>query len=350
MQPAGEGATGGGQQARWQDELVSVVLPVYNERAALRESVLELQAAMQRTGHPFEVLLVDDCSADGCLETVRDLDVRMIRHRRREGGGVARMTGLRFAKGEVIVQSDADATYPADELPAMLAELEHADMVIGARRHESAVDFHLLRVFMKWLLKRVAEFLTSQKIPDLNTGMRLYRKDLALHYAHLYPVGHSIMSTMTLAFLFDRHRVVFHPIDYRKRKGKSSFHPIRDTYNYFLTILRAVTLFDPLRIFVPLSFLCALAAVPFFVRDVYRLGLGPLTVTLAVGSLLLLCMGLLADSLTRINRKIQLMSFSQGGVDPLKLAPPIDFLERVPPGAASPPAAATPAAPAPAEA
>jgi glycosyltransferase involved in cell wall biosynthesis len=293
----------------WKDQLVSVVLPVYNERAALRESVLELINKMKTTGHPFEVILVDDCSSDGCLDTVRDLDVTVVRHLRREGGGVARMTGLYFAKGELVVQSDADSTYPVDELPAMLAELEHADMIIAARRKESAVDFHLLRVLMKSILQRIAEYLSAQRIPDLNSGMRLYRKTHAVHYAHLYPTGHSIMSTMTLAFLYDRRRVVFHPIDYRVRKGKSSFHPIRDTYNYLFTILRAVTLFEPLRFFVPLASASALLAVPFFLRDLYREGLGPTTAVLILGSLVFLAVGLLADSITRMNRKIQLVTF-----------------------------------------
>jgi len=217
---------------------VSVCIPVFNEQLALRGTVLEIQRAMDGLDHAYEILLVDDGSTDGCMDQVRDLDVRIIEHRRNLGGGVARVTAIRHARGQLVLQTDADGTYPCDEIPTMLARMKTADMVIGARRRESAPDWRLLRVATKWTLKTLASLLVGRRIPDLNSGMRVYRREVALRYADLYPSGHSIMTTMTLAFLGDGRVVDFVAIDYNLRKGQSSFHPIRDTYNCLAAIVR----------------------------------------------------------------------------------------------------------------
>ena len=191
---------------------VSVCIPVFNEKAAVRSTVTELIEVMSRLPYTFEIVVIDDGSTDGSLDEIRDLPVRALRHRRNLGGGVARLTGLRHARGRWVLQTDADGTYPVDRVPAMLERMKNgADMVIRARRTESATDWHWLRVLMKWSLRWLA---------------------------------------MTLALTTNQMQVDFEPIEYRPRTGRSSFRPIGDTYNYFLTIIRAMTYFDPLRIFI----------------------------------------------------------------------------------------------------
>ena len=287
------------------DVSLSVCVPVYNEKQALRGTILELQAVLDPLGIAYEIIIIDDCSTDGCLETVRDMAIRVVRNRRNLGGGIARLSGLRHARGQLILQTDADGTYPCDRVPEMLERLQSADMVIGARRHESATDWRWLRTLLKNLLKGTASFLSGQRIPDLNSGMRAYHRDSALRYAHLYPRGHSIMSTMTLGFISDGLKVDFVPIDYNVRKGKSSFRPIRDTYNYFLTIFRTICYFDPLRMLMPVVIALGVAAAAFTVRNLLLFAsFGSLPPLLWLVDLILLVLAFVADQFARISRQI----------------------------------------------
>jgi polyisoprenyl-phosphate glycosyltransferase len=287
---------------------VTVTFPVYNEKEALRQCVLDMQAAMDALPYTYEILLVDDGSTDGGLETVADLDVRIVRHKRNMGGAMGRLTGIRYGRGEIILQSDADGTYPVDAIGEMLEKLNHCDLVIGARKRESATDWRWLRIVMKWFMRKLAEFLSGAKIPDLNSGMRAYRKEPVMRFAHLYPKGHSIMSTMTLAFLTNGLVVEFHPIDYNVRIGKSSFHPIRDTFNYLKTTVRTVAFFQPLRVMIPIALVLAAGASFFSVRNLIEFGiLGRLPQLLWISSVLILGLGMLADQMARLSRQIIFM-------------------------------------------
>jgi glycosyltransferase involved in cell wall biosynthesis len=285
---------------------VSVCIPTYNEKGALRKTVVELIDALTPLPYSYEIIVIDDGSTDGSVKDICDLPVRIIRHRRNLGGGVARLTGLRYARGRWVVQTDADGTYPVDRVPAMLERLRSgADMVIGARRRESATDWQLLRVAMKWLLKSFASWLTGREIPDLNSGMRVYDRTVALHFAYLYPPGHSIMSTMTLAMMTNGMWVEFEEIDYHVRMGRSTFRPIRDTYNYFVTIVRAMTYFDPLRVFIPPALFFLVAGIVAMIRNfVVTASLGFLPPVLLLGSMLLMTVGIISDQFARLARGI----------------------------------------------
>lgn len=284
---------------------VSVCIPVYNEKEALRPSILELKAAMDALPYSYEIIVVDDGSDDGCIDDILDLDLRVLRHKKRFGGGVARVTAMRFARGRIILQSDADGTYPGDKIPEMLKTMEHADMVIGARRRESARDWRPARIIMKWIMKSLASVLVGRNIPDLNSGMRAYDRTLGLRYHYLYPKGHSIMSTMTLSFMTEGHRVEFVPIDYRQRLGKSSFHPMRDTYNYLVTTVRTVVNFDPLRVLMPVAAVLFGLALISTIRNlivVQSLGFVPLALWLS--SAFVLVLGILSDQIARLTRQV----------------------------------------------
>ena len=291
---------------------VSICVPFFNEVNALRDTILELKDAFDKLPYKYEILVIDDGSTDGSIQTIEDLDVRIIRHGRNLGGGVARLNGIRHAKAPIIFQTDADGTYPCEDIPRIMEAMKTADMVIAARRKESARDWHILRVFMKSLLKFLASVLAGHPIPDLNSGMRAYKKRLALRYAYLYPKGHSIMSTMTLAFISDDLKVSFVDIDYRVRVGKSSFRPIKDTYNYFLTIIRTIIYFDPLRLIIPASMFLFALATSFSVRDIYVFSrINSVTVILFLSALLVALLGTLSDQFSRLSKQIAELSSNQ---------------------------------------
>jgi glycosyltransferase involved in cell wall biosynthesis len=286
---------------------VSVVLPAYNEQRAIGGDLDVIRATMLESGYPFEIIVVDDGSTDGTLDelTARPW-VTVVRHGRNLGTGAARSTGIRHARGDIIVMSDADGTYPNYEIVALLREIEAgADMVVGARRAERGT-WPWLRRPAKWFIRRLAEYLTSARIPDLNSGFRACRKSIAERFTPILPTSHSWVSTITIAFLSEGYDVRFVPIDYFPRVGRSSFHPVRDSMNYLSLVVRAVTYFRPLKVFMPLAVALVFTVALKYVRDVavYRTLYMPggVTVLILLSALQLAALGLLADLIVRRSR------------------------------------------------
>lgn len=168
---------------------VTVVLPVHNEAGHVRQEVERIRNAMDESSYSYEILIVDDGSTDGSLVELDGLtDLRIIRFATNRGPGFARRTGTHMARGEVVVWTDVDMSYPNEEIPMLVKELEGHDQVVGARTTEQGTT-PMLRVPAKWLIRLFAQFLMGTKIPDLNSGMRAFRKSVAAQYLHLLPNG-----------------------------------------------------------------------------------------------------------------------------------------------------------------
>ena len=180
---------------------VSIVLPVHNEAGHLQAEIDRIAESMDASSYTWELIIVDDGSSDGSTEiAVADPRTRVIRAERNKGAGTARRIGTEAARGAVVVWSDADMSYPNHEIPQLVDALGDADHVVGARTSEEGT-LKLLRVPAKWAIRRLAQYLTQTKIPDLNTGFRAFRRDVALQYTHQLPPGFSCVTTITLAFL-----------------------------------------------------------------------------------------------------------------------------------------------------
>jgi glycosyltransferase involved in cell wall biosynthesis len=232
---------------------ISVVLPVHNEEACLEQEILRIKAGLDASKYSWELVLVDDASTDDSGKIADKFPwIRRITFPVNRGPGAARRVGSQAAKGDVVVWSDADMTYPNDQFAQLVDALGDADQVIGARRTEEGT-LRLLRAPVKWVIKKFASVLTKSEIHDLNTGYRAFRREAALPYLPLLPNGFSHVSTITLTMLMDGKRVIYMPIDYAQRTGRSKFHPIRDTYVYVMQILRMVTFFSPLTVFLPIG-------------------------------------------------------------------------------------------------
>jgi glycosyltransferase involved in cell wall biosynthesis len=288
---------------------VSVILPAYNEELALGDDLDDVRRAMETTRYRYEIMVVDDGSRDKTAAIARSRPwVRLVQHPFNRGNGAARTTGTRAARGRILVFTDADRTYPNGRIPELLAMIdEGADMVIGARNVEAGT-LRLLRTGAKTFIRKLAEFLTGTRIPDLNSGLRAQRRDLSLRYLPILPTSHSWVSTSTIAFLSNGYVVRFLPIDYFPRVGRSTFHPLRDTYNYLSLIIRAVMYFNPLKVFLPLSlFLLGLGTAKYLLYDIlYRFGLAwpppampAFTLALLFTGLQVAVIGLLADLIVR---------------------------------------------------
>jgi glycosyltransferase involved in cell wall biosynthesis len=237
---------------------VTVVLPAYNEQDHVMAEVERICAALDASELTYEVLAIDDASTDSTLAVLREAEqrfphVRVMAFRRNGGTGTARRIGTTSARGEIVVWTDADMTYPNERIPELVRALrddDTYDQVVGARRTEEGTH-KLLRVPAKWLIRKVAERLTNQKIPDLNSGLRAFRRSVSLPYLRLLPPGFSCVTTLTLAFLSNQHDIRYVDIDYAKRAGVSKFHFVRDAYRYILQVLRMVMYFDPLKVLMP---------------------------------------------------------------------------------------------------
>jgi glycosyltransferase involved in cell wall biosynthesis len=232
---------------------VSVVLPVYNEKGHLRTEVDRIRAALESSPYTWEIIVVDDGSDDGSeVELAAIPDIRLLRHSRNRGSGAARRLGTTEARGRVVVWTDADMTYPNEEIPSLVKELEGYDQVVGARRTEQGT-IKLFRVPAKWFIRKLASYLTETDIPDLNSGLRAFRRDVAMQYIHHLPAGFSCVTTLTMSFLGNGYSVKYVPIDYFPRAGRSKFHWWRDTKRYVLQVIRMVLSYSPLRVFLPLG-------------------------------------------------------------------------------------------------
>jgi glycosyltransferase involved in cell wall biosynthesis len=233
---------------------LSIIVPAYNEAAGIGPVLAGIRATMDETGLDYEVLVVDDGSQDGTVAVAEAAGFRVLRHPQNRGYGAALKTGIRHAAHELIAITDADGTYPNERIPALyaLAVVGEYDMVVGARTGEE-VHIPLLRRPAKWALNRLADYLARAHIPDLNSGLRLFRKDVAVDFMRYLPSSFSFTTTLTLALVTNEYRVCYEPVSYHKRVGKSKINPIKDTLNFTGLIVRTVMYFAPLRVLLPIS-------------------------------------------------------------------------------------------------
>lgn len=240
----------------------------------------------------YEILVVDDSSTDATPAVAEQKGVRVVRHVVNRGSGAARRTGIHESRGEIIVMLDADGTYHAPTISEMLDCFPAYDQVNGARTSEQG-SMKPLRWLAKWVIRMIAIYLSGQKIPDLNTGLKAFKKSVMLKYLWTLPDGFSCVTTMTLAFLTNGHPVKYVPTPYYKRIGKSKFHPITDTGTYLQTVLRMVTYFRPLRVYGPLCLLIAGGGVA---KSIYDFLLRPKH-SLEESDIILICTGLLIGAI-----------------------------------------------------
>ncbi|HSP37555.1 MAG TPA: glycosyltransferase family 2 protein [Frankiaceae bacterium] len=239
---------------------VTIVLPCYNEQDHVLLELERIAEAMDASGYTYELLCIDDKSTDNTLQVLRAAQkrfpqMRLMPFRRNGGSGTARRIGTQEARGRIVVWTDADMTYPNERIPEFVRYLDDnldVDQVVGARTSEEGTH-KWARVPAKWVIRRIASFLSGTRIPDLNSGLRAFRRDVSLPYLRLLPPGFSCVTTITMAFLSNQHPVDYVAIDYAKRAGVSKFHPFRDAYRYILQVLRMVMYFNPLKVLMPFA-------------------------------------------------------------------------------------------------
>ncbi len=235
------------------DSSFSLILPVYNEEAVIESTIEQLQAILDAARCQYEIIAVDDGSCDLTpILLTASKHITVLTHRRNRGYGAALKTGIKKARYPLIVITDADGTYPHEQIPYLVSLATDADMVVGARTGAN-VRYSSLRKIPKFFLVQFAQWITGTPIPDLNSGMRVFRKSIAERFLRILPDTFSFTTTITVAMLTNQYDVHYEPIDYHRRVGRSKIKPIRDTIRFIQLILRTGVYFAPLKVFLPLA-------------------------------------------------------------------------------------------------
>ncbi len=281
----------------------SIIIPAYNEAECIRDVLEKLTQHLRKHSIDAEVILVNDGSKDSTGEIAEKVEtVRVIHHPYNKGYGASLKTGVRHAKGEWCITYDADNQHTPELLDGVIAKCGDAiDMVVGARKGYKGP---WIRQPGKRLLGMIANYLVEKKIPDLNSGLRAFRRSLFLYYEHLFPDGFSLSTTSTVCFFKEKHTVVYTPIAIQERIGKSTVRP-RDMIKTLMLILRLIMLFSPLKIFLPASVVMGVATCALLAHGlIIERNISDSAIALLYLTTFLFFFGLLADQIAAVRREI----------------------------------------------
>jgi glycosyltransferase involved in cell wall biosynthesis len=281
---------------------VTIIIPAHNEEEGISDVITQLKAL---SGN-YEILVVDDGSTDNTHKLASDTGVKVIRHPYNKGNGAAIKTGARHAEGDILLFMDGDGQHNPEYIPNILHYIKEYDMVVGARTKESESFF--IRNLGNKVLILTASYLSEFKIPDLTSGFRVIKKEVFMNFIHLLPNTFSYPTTLTLSLLLEGFNVKFVPIkSFTRTKGsKSKVNPLKDGIRFFLMIIRIITIFNPLKVFLPVSILLFIIGFLYgIVHTVYYFNIPDGAVLLILSSILIFFFGILADQISSLRREIK---------------------------------------------
>jgi glycosyltransferase involved in cell wall biosynthesis len=227
---------------------ISIIIPVFNEAEKLLELVNSIHALELKSS---EIIVIDDGSTDGSADVAITGGANVIRHPYNIGNGAAIKTGIRAARGRLLVLMDGDGQHKPQDIRRLLTESRDYHMVVGARSKGSRLRFH--RYVANVVYNILASYVTRFKVKDLTSGFRALSRSDALRFIDLLPNTFSYPTTLTLAFLRSGLTVKYVPIQTLYRAGQSKISLMTDGIRFLLIITKIATLFSPFRVFLPVS-------------------------------------------------------------------------------------------------
>ncbi len=279
---------------------VSVIIPAFNEEEAIGSVVEGIREVLPNV----ELIVVDDASTDGTAATARSAGAVVISHQFNSGYGASLKTGVAASRRGYVLFCDGDGQHQPEDVRRLAQAAEDYDMVVGKRDRQSYVS--PLRMPGKFILNQFARFLLRQKIPDLNSGLRIVKREIINKYLHLMPEGFSFSTTSTFALLKSHYRIGYLPITVQKRTGKSTVRQGKHGLQTVMLMLRLTVLFEPLRVFLPSALVLFLLAVASFIINIFasgRLQFGSSTILLGIAALIMFVFGLLCDQISALRRE-----------------------------------------------
>lgn len=294
----------------------AIIIPVYNEDRAIGDTVSRIQAiCKQIPSYDFEIICINDGSSDSTGDILKGLEgITVLTHEVNRGYGAALRTGLDYCSREWVFITDADGTYPLEDLVHLLQSAQSGfDMVVGSREG-AGISKSPFRRLARWVLRKMVHGLTGVMVPDLNSGMRVFRKVLYSEFRHLLPLGFSFTTTLTVASLYSGRRVKYIPVDYQRRIGKSNIKPVKDFFGFVILIVRLASYFDPLKFFLPAAFMLFGLGIARAIRDVIVVNqFGALSVILFITAFQIFAFGVIADVIVRRFQVVPSTPQIQGG-------------------------------------
>lgn len=287
---------------RQDQKTCAIIVPIYNEESCIGNTLGRIRHIIADVpDYRFEIICVDDGSYDSSQEILHhEPGITLLAHTANRGYGAALRTGLDYSQQEWAFIVDADGTYELEDLKHLLAEAQAgADMVVGVREGASIIRSPIRRIAL-WLLRKMVHGLTGVMVPDLNSGMRLFRRSLYQEFRHLLPEGFSFTTTLTVASLYSGYAVRYVLTHYHHRVGRSSIKPLRDFLGFAILIIRLASYFEPLRFFLPLSIGVFIIAVLRGIRDLVVVNaLGSLSVIMVLMAIQFFVLGVITDAVVR---------------------------------------------------
>lgn len=278
---------------------ISVIVPVYNEAAVIASILTKVREAMDAIGRTYEIIVVDDGSRDGSAAEVRP-PARVISHPYNIGNGSAVKTGIRNARGRYLIFIDGDGQHAPEDIPRIVEKLGTYDMVVGARTRDSAREAH--RVMANKIYNLFASYICGRKIDDLTSGFRGMKGTIARSFVYLLPNKFSYPTTITLAVVRSGHSLTYVPVRTHIRIGTSKIRIMKDGARFFIIILRIATLFSPLKVFLPVSFIMFVTGLGYGVFRITAMdsSYGPTSAMLMIMAVVIFMVGLVSEQVAQL--------------------------------------------------
>jgi len=283
--------------------MISIVIPALNEEEAISSTIITCKEVLEKAALvPYEIIVVDDGSSDDTVRLAREAGARIVTHPHNVGYGRSLKDGILAASYDTIVITDADRTYPIENIPSLVQEYRKGfDMVVGARSGEHYQE-SIIKAPLRKILKLIVEFTAGRKIPDINSGLRVFSRTTAISYFNNLCDTFSFTTSMTLAYMMNSRFVHYASIEYSERSGQTKVRLFRDSLRTLQYIVEAATYYNPLKIFSLFSFICLclagislISALVLQLVSLFALGVGAILL-----SLLMFGIGLLAVLLKQI--------------------------------------------------
>ncbi len=280
---------------------VSIIIPAYNEEEIIADVIGHVRVTMDQLNRSYEILVIDDGSKDETATRAINTGARVISHPYNLGNGAAVKTGIRQAKGKILVMMDGDGQHNPEYIPQLLDKISQYDMVVGARSGDSDSRFH--RNVANKFYNIFASYICKRKIQDLTSGFRAIKADIARQFVALLPNTFSYPTTITMAILRSGFSLLYLPIKANRCAGKSKIKLLRDGSRFFLIIIKIATLFSPMRVFLPVSFAIFLIGLGYGLYKIFFLDVryGPTSAMLITMSVLIFMVGLVSEQIAQIH-------------------------------------------------